>query len=120
MKEEEAVKEILLDDIVIGRNAGAAAYRDIVLLPDGTFSKISEGTAITGVKAIAGKDTGKPIKAIDHLVSKYGGSKADWQKVSGDGYVDDLGLSRPCELHWYQSVDGIRVDMKVKKFYYYR
>nr|DAL99441.1 MAG TPA: minor capsid protein [Caudoviricetes sp.] len=105
-------------DIIIGRSLSAAAFRDSVKLPDGTITKISEGTKKPGVKVIAGNGVKKKIKEIDRLVGKYGGKAADWQKKRGNGYVDDLRMKRPCELHWYEEKTAGRVDMKVKKFYY--
>ena len=52
------------------------------------------------------------------LVSRYGGKPSEWRKERGTGYVDDLGMSRKCELHWYEEDSVGRVKMKVKKFYY--
>lgn len=104
-------------DIRIGRSVGAAAYRDDVRLPDGTMTKVSEGTRITRIATIAGMGTGTRIKIENHLVEKYGGKKGQWEKRRGNGYVDDLGMSRPCELHWFEEKDVGRVDMKVKRFY---
>lgn len=105
-------------DIQIGRSVGAAAYRDKVRLPDGTITKVSEGTKITRIVNIAGGDTGTKVKAARSLTERHPGSKVNgWVKVRGNGYVDDLGMSRPCELHWYEEESIGRVDMKVKRFY---
>lgn len=104
-------------DVQIGRSVGAAARRDKVMLPDGTITKTSEGTRITKIVTIAGKGTGKKIRVEDHLCEKYGGKRGNWEKCRGSGYVDDLGMKRPCELHWFEEEDAGRVDMKVKRFY---
>lgn len=104
--------------IEIGRSLGAAAFRDIVWLPDGSTTKISEGTRITGIVTIAGKGSRRKIDEIDGLVAKYGGKSGEWEKKRGSGYVDDLGMSRPCELHWYEEPSVGRVKMKVSKFFY--
>lgn len=106
------------EDIAIGRSLGAAVFRDSVRLPNGSTTKISEWTRITGVKVIAGDGVARKIDEVARLVSQYGGSKEDWLKKRGNGYVDDLGMSRPCELHWYEERSVGRVEMKVKKFYY--
>lgn len=108
----------LLSDIKIGRSVGAAAFRDAVLLPDGSKTMISEGTSLTGVRVIAGNGVKRKIDCEDVLVQRYGGKRGQWKKLRGTGYVDDLGMSRQCELHWYEGGDGKRVDMKVKRFYY--
>lgn len=105
-------------NIQIGKSLGAAAFRDDVLLPDGTHTKITEGSKITSIVQIAGKGQKRKIDEIDGLLQKYGGERNEWQKMRGNGYVDDLNMSRPCELHWYQEKSVGRVKMKVKKFYY--
>lgn len=104
--------------ITIGRSVGAAAFRDEVLLPDGSKTRISEGTRITGIVTIAGKGTNRRIDVVDKLVERYGGERDRWQKKRGTGYVDDLGMSRRCELHWFEEEDAGRVAMKVKRYYY--
>lgn len=104
-------------DVQIGRSVGAAAYRDKVLLPDGTFTKVSENSRITRIVTIAGKGTETRIKVEERLCEKYGGKRGEWEKRRGNGYVDDLGMKRPCELHWFEEESVGRVDMKVKRFY---
>lgn len=104
-------------DIIIGRSLGAAAFQDKVRLPDGMFTTVTQGTRITKVFPIAGKGSKNKINNIECLLKKYGGTKAEWSKVRGNGFVDDLGMSRACELHWYEKNAGARVEMKVKKFY---
>ena len=102
----------------VGRSLGAAAHRDDVRLPDGSHAKLTEGTRVTGVKVIAGAGSKRKIDDVDRLVRTYGGKREDWSKRRGTGQVDDLGLSRRCELHWYQCEEAGRVEMKVKRFYY--
>ncbi len=105
-------------DVQVGRSVGAAAMRDQVRLPDGTISRITKGTRITGVKVIAGAGARRKIDCVDRLVEKHGGKREGWSKRRGTGYVDDLGMSRGCELHWYEEETVGRVDMKVKRYYY--
>lgn len=104
--------------IQIGRSLGAAAFRDTVVLPDGSKTKVTEGSRITGIVTIAGKGCKRKIDEVDILVSRYGGNASEWRKERGTGYVDDLGMSRKCELHWYEEDSVGRVKMKVKRFYY--
>lgn len=104
--------------IQIGRSLGAAAFRDTVILPDGSETKVTEGSRITGIVTIAGKGCKRKIDEVDVLVSRYGGKPSEWRKERGTGYVDDLGMSRKCEPHWYEEDSVGRVKMKVKKFYY--
>lgn len=52
------------------------------------------------------------------LTHRQGGKRGQWRKLRGAGYVDNLGMSRQCELHWYEDGDGKRVDTKVERFYY--
>lgn len=68
MKESVVLPKILdTGDVVIGRNFGAAAFLDPVILPD--------GTKITGVKVIAGKGTSTRLRNADKLIAKFGGKK---------------------------------------------
>ena len=87
-------------------------------MPDGAHTKITEGSKITSIVQIAGKGQKRKIDEIEGLLQKYGGDRNEWQKMRGNGYVDDLNISRPCELHWYQEKSLGRVKMKVKRFYY--
>lgn len=108
----------LKSDVAIGRTLSAAAYRDPVRLPDGSRTSLTAGARISGIKTIAGAGVKRKIDNIDHLVNTYGGDRDKWTKRRGTAYVDDLGLSRPCEVHWYEEDSVGRVEMKVKKYYY--
>lgn len=69
-----------------------------------THSKFS-----TTPKVIASKGSDKPIRVVDRLIKKYGGTEDDWQKkvvsIKSDKYVFDV--------HWYE-YDGIQYEMKLK------
>ena len=105
-------------DIQVGRSLGAKYKGDEVKLPDGSYTNLTEGTRITGIVSIAGKGNGDRIDEIDGLIERFGGNRSEWSKRRGTGYVDDLGMSRRCELHWYEEPSVGRVKMKVKKFFY--
>lgn len=47
-----------------------------------------------------------------------GGQRDKWSKRRGTTRIDDLGMSRPCEVHWHEEESVGRVEMKVKKYYY--
>lgn len=124
---EEKVKEtilnnsnsdiIQLEDIVIPKSLGAAAFRDRIKLPDSTYGLITQGTKITKVVVFAGKGTNKPIKMASYLAKQYNVPEAEWQKVRGDGYVDVNGVSKHAELHWFESQQTGRIKMKVKRWF---
>lgn len=105
------------DEIIIPKSLSAAAFRDIVKLPDGTYTKISEGTRITKVVVFAGGKTKKPVKVASHLAKQYKNRPQDWKKVRGEGFVDIGESSKKCELHWFESKDTGRIKMKVKRFF---
>jgi hypothetical protein len=105
-------------NISVPKSLGAKASPDRVRLPDGTFTALTEGSRITGIHVIAGAGTDTPIKDIKWLVDKHGGNAGEWEKAAGNGRVDDLGMSRPAHLHWYEAESVGRVEMRVKKFYY--
>lgn len=118
-KNLEKMKEIGYnkDDITIYKSLSAAAFRDVVKLPDGTYSKISEGTKITKVFVFAGGKTGKKVKVAKYLAKQYGNKEKDWSKVRGEGFVDIKDSSKKCELHWFESNKTGRVKMKVKRWF---
>lgn len=88
-----------------------------VVLPDGTVSRISEGTEITKIKTFAGKGTKTPYRDAGRLSKQYGGDASEWEKVRGDGYVDFEGRPRHCELHWSECKGQDRLEMKVKRWF---
>lgn len=110
---------------LIGRSLGAAAKTYEVIIPPSLTglskpikTKTSEGKWISRGVLIAGK--GHPSKIhseLDSLKQEYPDIPVEeWKKMAGNGWIDDLGISRRAELHWYEC-DGVRyARMKVKKF----
>ena len=113
-KQPRALRKV--PDIRIGRSVGAAAFRDKVRLPDGTFTAVAEGSRITGIKVIAGGDSGTTLRDARAITERWGGKPHEWKKLRGRGKVIDFGgIEVPAELHWYQHETIGRVDMKVKR-----
>lgn len=102
-------------DINIGRSLGAGAKNYPVRLPGGGKAKIAEGTSITDIKVIAGRGHKTEIRDRFILESNYHIKADRWQKLTGNGFVDEHGIVRPAEIHWYEA-DGERVLMKVKRY----
>ncbi len=100
--------------IKIGKSLGAAAKNYNVLLPDGTYSKLTEGTEITDIEVFAGKCSKKELRVKDFLVQNYGGKAENWQHTKGRGYVDYNGESKKAMLHWFEEETIGIVEMKVK------
>ncbi|CDZ74858.1 phage putative head morphogenesis protein [Peptoniphilus sp. ING2-D1G] len=105
------------DDIIIHKSLSAAAFRDTVKLPDGTYTKVTEGTKITKVVVFAGGKTNKKVKVAKYLAKQYNNAPNDWRKVRGEGFVDVNEESLKCELHWFESKQTGRVKMKVKRWF---
>lgn len=105
-------------DIPIQKSLGAAAKNYKVRLPSGAVSKLAEGTNITKVYTFAGKGTNKEIHIAKSLEKGYNVPAVEWKKSRGDGYViDEQGIVRHAELHWYESKEAGRVEMKVKRYF---
>ena len=68
-------------DIAVHRSVGAKGQTYDVVLPDGDVVKLAEGTRITDVKIIAGKDRARIIDEVDRLVDRFGGDSRLWQKA---------------------------------------
>lgn len=112
-------------DVHIGRSMGAAARRDSVSIPASltglsgpTKAKIAEGSRITSVTVIAGRGSRTSIKGeMESLREQYPDVKpSEWAKMAGKGWIEDMGLKRRVELHWYQCEKVGRVRMKVKRY----
>jgi SPP1 gp7 family putative phage head morphogenesis protein len=108
---------IILPDINIGKSLGAASFNYPVKLPNGKTAKLAEGTKITKVVAFAGKGTNKPVKMAKYLSKQYNVPETEWKKVRGDGYVDEQGIIKHAELHWFESDETGRIKMKVKRYF---
>lgn len=114
-----SVKEIVAnnqkrDIINIGKSLGAMAKNYDVKLPDGTLSKLTEGTDITDIEVFAGKGTTSELRVKHHLVDNYGGKADNWQHVKGRGFVDINGSSKKAMLHWFEEETVGIVEMFVK------
>lgn len=110
---------IELPDIPIIRAVGASGKNYPVKLPSGNHTKLATGTTITKVKVFAGKGTAEPIRQaeeLSELYKHYNVKPSEWQKVRGDAYVMVDGKREHAEVHWYES-EGLRVEMKVKRFF---
>ena len=105
---------IYLPDIIIGHSLGAQAFNYDIETPDGEILHLTEGTRITKIQVIAGKERDREIDAVDILIGKYGGDINEWQKVKGLGHVDFYGESYQAEIHWYQEPSVGKVEFKLK------
>lgn len=114
----EAENDIIpRDDISIPRSVGAAPHRDRVKLPDGSYTRTTEGTKITKVVAFAGKGLNRKVDVAEHLTKQLGGKVENWQHLRGEGFVDVGEESRRAELHWFENEDvEDRARMKVKRW----
>lgn len=103
--------------IRIGRSLGAAAKPVRVLMRDGTFTTLVEGSRVVGATTTHGRGTSKPIKrsVLNHLCTKYGGTPSGWMKRAGNGEVYLGGQPVRAHLHWYEHEGVGREDWKLKK-----
>lgn len=99
-----------------GQETGKLQYSpQKVKLPDGTMADLTPGSKITKIHTFAGKGTQKQIREVSRLSEMYGAPESEWSKVRGDGYVDVDGISKHIEIHWYESPQTGRVEMKEKR-----
>ena len=123
LKKQESNNNLLnivsSEEIDIGRSLGAEAFRDVVLLPNGRKGRLKENSKIIKVVTFAGKGTSTPIK-IANVLSKIHKQVTpdEWQKRRGEGFVVcDDGQVRCAELHWFESTQTGRIQMKVKRYF---
>lgn len=86
-------------------------------LPNGSYTRTTEGRKITKVIAFAGKGLNRKVDVAEHLTKQLGGKAENWQHLRGEGFVDVDGEIRRAELHWFEKedVEG-RARMKVKRW----
>lgn len=105
-----------LDDIILPKSISAKA-RDIyvkVSYPVRGTVRIKQGSTITNVNVIAGKDVRRQIDDIRRLTTQYKTKNEKlWQKITG---IATLENDRVAELHWYQHPEVGKVEFKVKRF----
>lgn len=102
--------------ISIGRSVGAMAKNYDVRLPDGTISKLTEGTDIVDIEVFAGKGTNTNLRVKNKLVENYGGTADNWQHTKGRGFVDTPDGSKKAMLHWFEEETVGIVEMFVKEW----
>ena len=103
--------------ISIGHSSSHIAKNHLVKLPDGTISKLTEGTELTKIKTFAGNGTKSKIRDTPRLFKQYDVPESEWKKVRGNGFVDYKENSVGSELHWYESNKTGTIEMKVKRFF---
>ena len=105
-----------LDDIILPKSISAKA-RDIyvkVSYPVRGTVRVKQGSTITNVNVIAGKDVRRQIDDIRRLTTQYKTKNEKlWQKITGIATLED---DRVAELHWYQHPEVGKVEFKVKRF----
>lgn len=78
-----------------------------VLLPDGTYSGLTQGRIVSSIETFAGKGSNTELRVKQFLVDKYGGVADAWQHSKGRGFVGED--ERKAVLHWfYEESVGVR------------
>ena len=116
LQESSIIDTKRLDDIILPKSISAKA-RDIyvkVSYPVRGTVRIKQGSTITNVNVIAGKDVRRQIDDIRRLTTQYKTKNEKlWQKITG---IATLENDRVAELHWYQHPEVGKVEFKVKRF----
>ena len=108
---------IHLPDEQLPHSLGAKWMNYDILMPDGTIGHFLEGSKLHHKEVFAGKGCKRKIDQIDMLVSNFGGSLDEWQKVKAIGtVVGASGDVQDEEVHWYQepTVGWVLLKVKVK------
>ncbi len=94
---------IKLPDMYVGRSLGAKA-RDFVVFDSSKEYMVVEGTHIQNVVAFAGAGCKKKLHFLTHerLLDSYGGKRASWRHCKGIALLDDNGIHRKAEIHWFE------------------
>ena len=80
-----------------------------IKLPDGTFSKITEGAKINNIETFAGKDSKNELRVKYFLAENYGGNAEAWQHSKARSYIDTPEGSKKAVIHWfYEETVGVK------------
>ena len=118
IQEREGINDATLDVLaVIPLPVGSAAKGaglGVQLLEKGLASEAGVAQVLAGKgAAFAGAGTGQGIKDLPRLISEYGGSASEWQKVTSKAFTARDGSI--IETHAYQNVKtGKIVELKSK------
>lgn len=112
---ENSEKSGIIKEVKIFKSLGASARNyPVKLAGSRQHTKLAEDQQIKG-KTFAGKGTNVEIRDRFRLESDYKIPAAEWEKVSGEGYIMLEGKKQKVELHWYEAKGEI-YEMKVKRY----
>ena len=106
-----------LESIKIGKSVGAAALNYKIVDPaTHKVYKFYGGTNITNIQVFAGKGVRNKLRpaVAEAMARKYGGKPRDWQHAKGLGTVEQNGLLRTVEVHWFQEKNHGKHEFKIK------
>lgn len=106
--------DIIKVNIAARQNLEATAKNFDILLPDGTHSKLAEGTEIVDIEVFAGYGSNRELRVKHFLAEKYGGNPEKWQHSKGHGYVVADGKEQKANIHWFEEESVGIYEMKVK------
>ena len=93
---------IKLPDIYIGRSVGAKA-RDFVVFDGENEYRVVEGTHIQNIVAFAGYGCTKSLHFLTlERLMEYGGNRRKWRRCKGIALLDDNGIYRKADIHWFE------------------
>ena len=73
-----------------------------------------EGEPITNRATLAGTKGKPPVKQAQNLTRQYGGTAENWTKRTQDMTIDDNGVHRRAEVHYFHEPSVGAVDVKIK------
>jgi len=66
---------------------------------------------------LAGKGSKKPIRKIDEIIERYGGTPEEWKHEKAFYWVyDDYGEERQVSIHWFEDSQGNRREEFIKTY----
>ena len=67
---------------------------------------------------LAGKGSKKPIRKIEEIVERYGGTPEEWKHEKAFYWVyDEYGEERQVSIHWFEDSHGNRQEEFIKLYY---
>lgn len=85
-----------------------------VRLPDGSFSKITKGAAISDLETFAGKNAKTELRVKNFLAVNYGRRAEEWRHSKARSYIDTPEGPKKAIIHWFyeESIGAKEVFVK--------
>lgn len=116
-QEQELPQTYSLPDEKLPISLSARWMNYEIELPNGKIAHFAEGSKLQNKEVFAGKGCKRKIDEEERLVREYHQPIGSWMKVKARAVlVDETGKEFNAEVHWYETKEGGKEEIKFKRF----